>query len=112
MSCIVDGFLPSETQGKPTLVETAWWTQETEPNLCPGGLCQGGQTHSLGVGKETGRAIMGAHRVYSCPLDLFRFKPGRFEACMAVSPGALASVAGRGREVAPFFWQTEPSPRE
>ena len=62
MSCIVDGFLPSEPQGKPTLVETAWWTQETEPNVCPGGLCQGGQTHSLGVGKETGRAIMGASR--------------------------------------------------
>ncbi|XDB48837.1 hypothetical protein AB1E18_002420 [Capra hircus] len=40
---------------------------------------------------------MGAHRVYSCPLDLFRFKPGRFEACMAVSPGAVASVAGGHR---------------
>ena len=31
---------------------------------------------------------------------------------MAVSLVELESVAGRGREVAPFFWRTERSPRE
>ena len=95
--------LQADSYGLSPRGSPLWWKppggrRKPKPNLGPGGLCQGGQTHLLGVGEETGRAIMGAHRVYSCPLDLFRFKPGRFEACMAVSPGALASVAGRGQE--------------
>ena len=61
MPCIVDGFLPSEPPGKPTLVETAWWTQETEAQPrrpLPGWA----NSHSLRVDKETGRAIVGATR--------------------------------------------------
>ena len=61
MPCIIDGFLPSEPPGKPTLVETAWWTQETEAQPrrpLPGWA----NSHSLGVGEETGRAIVGAPR--------------------------------------------------
>ena len=44
-----------------------WWKppgghRKPKLNLVLGGLCQGGQTHLLGVGEETGRAIMGTTR--------------------------------------------------
>ena len=113
VSCIAGGFLPSEPPGKPTLAETAWWTQETEAQPrrrrpLPGWA----NSHSLGVGDETGRAIMGAHRVFSCPWIYFGSGPE------ASCPGCRF-LRGRwhlwrvgGREMAPFLWGTERSPRE
>ena len=108
VSCIAGGFLPSEPPGKPTLAETAWWTQETEAQPrrrrpLPGWA----NSHSLGVGDETGRAIMGAHRVFSCPWIYFGSGPE------ASCPGCRF-LRGRwhlwrvgGREMAPFLCTTQ-----
>ena len=37
-------------------------------------------------------------------LDLIRFRPGGSKPWIPVSLRALASVAGRGKDVAPFPW--------
>ena len=63
MSCIVDEFLPSEPQGKPTLVETAWWTQETEAQPLPRRPLPRWANSFVGCRLgNLGRAIMGASR--------------------------------------------------
>ena len=65
----------------------------------------------LAVGEEKEEPSREQARV-QLSLYLFWFRPGRFDTWVAVSLGALASVAGRGKEVAPFYWRTERSPRE
>ena len=67
---------------------------------------------SLGVGEDVGRAIMGAHRVFSCPWIYFGSSPQDW------SPGSwylwglwhLWSV--EGMEVAQFPWGQASYPRK
>ena len=92
--------------GGNRLVDTGNLTQPQRP--IPGWT----NSHSLGVGEDLGRAIMGAHRVFSCTWIYFGSGPQDW------SPGSwylwglwhLWSV--EGTEVAPFPWGQGSYPRK
>ena len=109
--------LQADSYGLSPRGSPLWWKppggrRKPKPNLGPGGLCQGGQTHLLGVGEETGRAIMGAHRVFSCPWIYFGSSPEGSRPAWRFLPGRWHPWLVGGRKMAPFLWGTEHSPWE
>lgn len=67
----IDGFLPAEPHGNPTLVETAWWTQETEAQSRPGRPLPGWANSFLGCRRGNGKSHHGNNPVFSCPWIYF-----------------------------------------
>ena len=59
----IDGFLPAEPHGNPTLVETAWWTQETEAQSRPGRPLPGWANSFLGCRRGNGKSHHGNNPV-------------------------------------------------
>ena len=89
--------------GKPTRVEIAWWTQESEAQPRPRRPGPGwANSHSLGVGEEAGRAIMGSHRVFSCAWIHFRSGPQDRSPGSSYLWGLWHLWSVEGTEMAPF----------
>ena len=92
--------------GRNRLVDTGNLTQHRRP--IPGWA----NSHSLGVGEDLGRAIMGAHRVFSCTWIYFGSGPQDWSPGSRYLWGLWHLWSVEGMEVAPFPWGQGSYPRK
>ena len=100
-------------QGSP-LVDTGKRSTTSAQEAFAGVGVVGANSDSLGVGEETGRAVMGAHRVFSCPRICFGSGPeASSPGCRFLRGRCICGGCG-AREMAPFMGRrgTERSPWE